>query len=76
MVNHAQRHERHASGGQVRSTPVARYRGTASYGVMPALAPREDELVVDKLTSGVQSTEDPAADHGGQRPKGPAVLPE
>ncbi len=45
-------------------------------------------MVVDKLTSGaftprssttahrVQSTADPAADHGGQRPKGPAVLPE
>ena len=35
-----------------RRTPVARYRGTAAYDVMPALAPRQDELVVDKLTSG------------------------
>lgn len=32
--------------------PVSRYRGTAAYDVMPALAPREDELVVDKLTAG------------------------
>ncbi len=38
--------------GQVRRSPASRYRGTAAYDVMPALAPREDELVVDKLTSG------------------------
>ncbi len=29
-----------------------RYRGTPAYDVMPELAPREDELIVDKLTSG------------------------
>jgi len=29
-----------------------RYRGTPAYDVMPDIAPREDELIVDKLTSG------------------------
>ena len=38
--------------GAVRRARVTRYRGTAAYDVMPAIAPQEDELVVDKLTSG------------------------
>ena len=29
-----------------------RYRDTPAYDIMPAIAPREDELIVDKLTSG------------------------